>query len=145
MKQSLSALAVVVMLTGGIQLAAQQQAPPTPPQEAPKAPAAKSAGPAGKWVLNLEGPQGAMSINLDVKVDATNKVTGTLEGPSGPAAIAGEVKEGVLGFTFSFDAGGTPIEIYCEAKVDAQDKMTGSMSVGDMGTFPFTGTRAKGL
>ena len=143
MKQSLSALAVVVMLAGGVQLAAQQ-APPTPAQEAPKA-AAKPAGPAGKWVLNLESPQGAMAINLEVKVDASNKVTGTLEGPSGPANIAGEVKDGVLGFTFGFDAGGTPMEIYVEGKVDAQDKLTGTMSVGDMGKFPFTGVRAKGL
>lgn len=148
MKQSFSALAVVVMLTGGIQLAAQQAppTPPTPPQaEAPKTPAAKPGSPAGKWVLNLEGPQGAMTINLEVKVDAASKVTGTLEGPNGPAPIAGEVKEGVLGFTFGFDAGGTPMEIYVEAKVDAQDKIAGTMSVGDMGQFPFTGVRAKGL
>jgi len=144
MKQSLSALAVVVILAGGVNIAAQQ-APPTPPQEAPKAPAAKPAGPAGKWVMNLESPQGAMSVNLDVKVDAANKVTGTLEGPQGPTAIAGEVKDGVLGFTISFDAGGTPMEIYFEGKIDAQDKMAGTLSLGDMGTFPFTATRAKGL
>ncbi|MEO6223130.1 MAG: hypothetical protein ABIP90_07750 [Vicinamibacterales bacterium] len=142
MKQSLTALAVVVILAGGSTLAAQ--APPTAAQEAPKT-AAKTAGPAGKWVMALEGPQGAMSINLDVKVDAANKVTGTLEGPSGPAAIAGEVKDGILGFTFGFDAGGTQMEIYVEGKIDAQDKMTGSMSIGDMGKFPFTATRAKGL
>ena len=145
MKQSLSALAVVLILTGGVQLAAQQQAPPTPAQAPVQAAAAKPAGLAGKWVLNLEGPQGAMSINLDVKVDAANKVTGTLEGPSGPANITGEVKDGVLGFTFGFDAGGTPMEIAVEAKVDAQDKLTGTMAVGEMGKFPFTGTRAKGL
>lgn len=144
MKQSLSALAVVVILTGGVQLAAQQ-APPTPPQEAPKAAAAKPGPPAGKWVMNLEGPQGAMSVNLDVKVDATSKVTGTLEGPQGPTNIAGEVKDGVLGFTINFDAGGTPLEIYFEGKVGADDKLTGTMSLGDMGKFPFTATRAKGL
>ena len=143
MKHSLSALAVVVIFAGGVQLAAQQQAPPTPPAQE-KAPAARPAGPAGKWVLNLEGPNGAMAINLDVKVDTSNKVTGTLEGPSGPAVIAGEVKDGVLGFTFGFDAGGTAMEIYCEAKVDKDDKLIGSMSVGDMGKFPFTGVRAKG-
>lgn len=144
MKQSLSVLAVVVILCGGV-LARQQQTPPTPPQEAPKAPAAKPTGPAGKWVLNVEGPQGALSVNLDVKVDATNKVTGTLEGQAGPAPIMGEVKDGVLGFTFQFDAGGTAMEIYVEAKVDKDDKMAGTMAVGEMGKFPFTGTRAKGI
>jgi len=142
MKQSLSMLAFVAILAGGAHLAAQQQAPPAPAADA-KAPA-KAAGPAGKWTLNLQSPQGEMSIALDVKVDASNKVTGTLTGPQGPANIAGEVKDGVLGFTFGFDAGGTPMEIYCEAKVDKDDKMTGTMSVGDMGQFPFTGVRAKG-
>ena len=144
MKQSLSALAVVIILTGSVQLAAQQQAPPTPPQEAPKA-AVKAGPPAGKWVMNLEGPQGAIAVNLDVKVDATNKVTGTLEGPQGPTTILGEVKDGVLGFTISFDAGGTPMEIYFEGKVGDDDKLTGTMSLGEMGKVPFTATRAKGL
>ena len=143
MKQSLSALAVVVILTGGVQLAAQQ-APPTPPQEAPKAPVAKPAGPAGKWVMNLEGPQGAIAANLEVKLDPANKVTGTLEGPNGPVAIAGELKEGVLGFSISFDAGGTAMEVYFEGKIGADDKMTGTFAIGDMGKFPFTATRAKG-
>src|SRR5688572_8006653 len=143
MKQPLSALAVVVILAGGVQLAAQQQAPPTPPQEAPKA-ATKAGPPAGKWVMNLEGPQGAMALNLDVKVDAANKVTGTLESPQGPTNIAGEVKDGVLGFTINFDAGGTNMEIYFEGKVGADDKLTGTMSLGDMGKFPFSATRAKG-
>ena len=72
-------------------------------------------------------------------------MTGTLEGPQGPTNIAGEVKEGVLGFTINFDAGGTPMEIYFEGKVDAEDKLTGTMSLGDMGKFPFSCTRAKGL
>lgn len=143
MRQSLSALAAVVILAGGVQLAAQQAPPAAPKPEA--AAAAKPAGPAGKWVMNLEGPQGAMSVNLDVKVDAANKVTGTLEGPQGPTAIAGEVKDGVLGFTISFDAGGTALEIYFEGKINAEDKMTGTMALGDMGTFPFVATRAKGI
>lgn len=145
MRQSLSALAVVVILAGGVQLAAQQ-APPTPPKpEAPKTDAAKPAGPAGKWDMNLESPQGPMALKLEVKVDAANKVTGTLESPQGPTAITGEVKAGVLGFTISFDAGGTMMEIYFESKIGADDKMTGTMALGDMGTFPFTATRAKGI
>lgn len=143
MKQSIFALAVVAILTSGVQVAAQQQAPPTPPQETPKA-AVKAGPPAGKWVMNVAGPQGETTVNLDVKVDATNKVTGTLEGPQGATAIVGEVKDGVLGFTINFDAGGTPIEIYFEGKVGADDKLTGTMALGEMGKFPFTATRAKG-
>jgi hypothetical protein len=72
-------------------------------------------------------------------------VTGTLEGPNGPVAIAGDVKDGLLGFTISFDAGGTAMEVYFEGKIGADDKMTGTFAIGDMGKFPFTATRAKGL
>lgn len=144
MKQSLSAIAVVIVLTGGA-LAAQQQAPPAAPA-APKAEPAKApASPAGKWVMNLESPQGAMSVNLEVKLDGENKATGTLEGPQGPTPIAGEFKDGVLGFVISFDAGGTAMEIYFEGKVNAEGRMVGTVSLGDMGSFPFTADRAKGL
>lgn len=143
MRKSLSALAAVVIIFSGVQLAAQQ----APPAAAPKPDAAKAApaGPAGKWVMNLESPQGAMSVNLEVKVDAANKVTGTLEGPAGPTPITGEVKDGVLGFTISIDGGGTAMEIYFEGKIGADDKMTGTLSLGDMGSFPFSATRAKGI
>jgi hypothetical protein len=143
MKHSLSVFAIAVIVGASVVAAQTQQAPPTPPAADAKAPA-KAAGPAGKWTLNLEGPQGAMSIALDVKVDPSSKVTGTLTGPNGALAIAGEVKDGVLGFSFNFDAGGTPMEIYCEAKIDKDDKMAGTMAIGDMGKFPFTGTREKG-
>ena len=144
MKQSALAIVATVVLAGGAALAAQQ-APPTAAK--PEAPAAAKApaSPAGKWVMALESPQGAMSLNLDVKVAADNKVTGTLESPNGPTAIAGEVKDGVLGFTISFDAGGQMMEIYFEGKVKDDGKLAGTMYLGDMGSFPFTAERAKGL
>jgi hypothetical protein len=148
MKHSITAVVAVVILVGGAALAAQQAPPAAPAQIAPKveAPVVKApASPAGKWNMNLESPQGAMAMALDVKVDAANKVTGTLESPQGPTAIAGEVKDGVLGFTISFDAGGTAMEIYFEGKINAEGKMTGTMSLGDMGTFPFSAERVKGL
>ncbi len=151
MKQSLTAAIAVVVLAGAATLSAQAPpaaAKPAPQTAAPQtaAPTAKApASPAGKWNMNLESPQGAMAIALDVKVDAANKVTGTLEGPQGPSAIAGEVKDGVLGFTISIDGGGTAMEIYFEGKIGADDKMTGTVSLGDMGNFPFTAVRVKGL
>lgn len=143
MKQSITAIVASIVLVGGAALAAQQ-APPAPKPEA-AAPAKAAASPAGKWVMALESPQGAMSLNLDVKVDAANKITGTLESPNGPTAIAGELKDGVLGFSISFDAGGQMMEIYFEGKVKEDGKMAGTMSLGDMGSFPFTAERAKGL
>ncbi len=146
MKQPLMALAAATILIAGPTLAAQQQdPPPTPPPAAKEAPAKISTSPAGKWTMSLDGPQGPMSIALEVLVDAKNIVTGTLNGPSGLAKIAGEVKEGVLEFSFSMDANGTPLEIWVEGKVDDEGKMAGMLWVGEMGSFPFKAERAKGL
>jgi hypothetical protein len=144
MKKSLIAFAAAAFLTGTT-LGAQQQAPPPTPQAPPTAPAPASSSPAGKWVMAMEGPQGAMSLNLDVKVDPANKVTGTFEGPSGASPIKGEVKDGVLGFSVSIDAGGNAMELWVEGKINPEGKMTGTLSVGELGSFPFVATRAKGL
>jgi hypothetical protein len=145
MKQSVVALVTAVVLAGGSVISAQQ-APPATAKPEPAAPAkAAAASPAGKWVMALQAPQGATSVTLDVKVDPANKVTGTLDGPNGPTPIKGEVKDGVLGFTISFDAGGQAIELYFEGKIKDDGKMTGTMSIPGMDSFPFTAERAKGL
>lgn len=147
MKHSLTAVVAVAILAAGSTLAAHQaqQAPPTTAKPKVEAqPVKPAATPAGKWVMNLEGPQ-AMTLNLEVKIDAANKVTGTLESPNGPTPITGEWKDGVLGFSISFDAGGTAMEIYFESKLNAEGKLAGTMSAGDMGSFPFSAERAKGI
>jgi hypothetical protein len=145
MKQSVIAIIASVALAGGAALTAQQAPPAAAKPEAAAPAKAAAPSPAGKWLMALESPQGAMSVNLDVKVDAAGKVTGTLDSPNGPTPIKGEVKEGVLGFTISFDAGGQMVEIYFEGKIKDDGKMAGTMSLGDMGSFPFTAERAKGL
>jgi hypothetical protein len=141
MKQSLIAVVASVVFVGAAVSA--QQAPPTAPKPEAAAAAKAAPSPAGKWLMALESPQGAMSLSLDVKVDAANKVTGTMDSPNGPTPIKGEVKDGVLGFTISFDAGGQAMEIYFEGKIKEDGKMAGTMSLGDMGSFPFTAERAK--
>lgn len=126
--------------------ARQAAAPPAAQPEAKAAPVDPkvAASYAGKWVLDLQSPQGAMQLGLDVKIDAANKVTGTIESPNGPANIAGEFKDSVLGFAINFDAGGQMIEIWFESTIK-DGKLAGTMSLGDMGSYPFTGVRAKGL
>jgi hypothetical protein len=128
---------------------AQQQATP-PAQAAPTADAAKvdakaAASYAGKWNMDVQSPQGAMQIGLEVVIDKANVVTGTLNGPQGPTPLKGEFKEGTLGFTISFDAGGQMIEIYFEGTINPEGKLAGQMHLGDMGSFPWTATRVKGL
>ena len=141
---TLAALAAISVATPAF--ARQAAAPPAAQPEAKAAPVDPKAAASyvGKWTLDLQSPQGAMQLGLDVKIDAANKVTGTIESPNGPANIAGEFKDGVLGFAISFDAGGQAIEIWFESSIK-DGKLAGTMYLGDMGSFPFTGARAKGL
>jgi hypothetical protein len=141
MKQSIVAIVATVVLAGGA--LAAQQAPPTAAK--PEAAKAAPASLAGKWTGAVETPNGNLALVLDVKIDADNKVTGTLTGDNGPAPIKGEVKEGTLTFTFGYDAGGGPIQVAFEGRVKADGKLAGTMNAGEVGSFPFTAERAKGL
>ncbi len=141
---TLAAFAAIAVATPAV--ARQAAAPPAAQPEAkaasvdPKA----AASYVGKWTLDLQGPQGPIQSALDIKIDAANKVTGTIETPQGGGAVAGEFKDGTLGFALNFDAGGQMIEIWFESTIK-DGKLAGTMSLGDMGSFPFTGTRPKGL
>ncbi len=148
MKNTITALVTMLALSGAATLVAQQAPPPPPPTQKPadaKVDPKAASSHAGKWVMALESPQGAMSLNLDVKIDTADKVTGTLESPNGPTPIGGEFKDSKLGFTISFDAGGQMIEIYFEGAVKDDGTMAGTMHLGEMGSFPWSATRPKGL
>jgi hypothetical protein len=146
MKRTLVTLAALAALSVATPAFARQAAPPAAQPEAKAAPVDPklAASYVGKWTMDLQSPQGAMQLALDVKIDAANKVTGTIESPNGPANIAGEFKDSVLGFAINFDAGGQMVEIWFESTIK-DGKLAGTMSLGDMGSFPFTGVRAKGL
>ena len=145
MKRTFLALATLLAVSVAAPTFARQAAPPTAkPEAAAKADPKAAAAFNGKWNMETQSPNGAMQIPLEVKVDAANKVTGTLTGPNGATPITGEVKDGKLGFSINFDAGGQMVEIYFESTL-ADDKLTGTMSLGDMGSFPFTAVRVKGL
>lgn len=144
MKRTVITLAALAALTVTSPAMARQAAPPQAEKPAAAADPKAAASYAGKWTLDLQSPQGAMQLALDVKIDAANKVTGTIESPQGPTNIAGEFKDSTLSFAISFDAGGQMIEIWFESTLK-DGKLAGAMYLGDMGNFPFTGVRAKGL
>jgi hypothetical protein len=121
---------------------AQSTPPAAAESKAPAADPKAAASYAGKWTMDVQSPQGAMQLGLEVKIDAANKVTGTLNGPNGPTPIAGEFKDDKLGFGINFDAGGQMIEIWFESALK-DDKLAGTMYLGDMGNFPWTAARAK--
>jgi len=144
MKRLVMILAALAILTTVVPAFAQQ-APPAPAEaKAPAADPKAAASYIGKWTMDLQSPQGAMQLALDVKIDAANKVTGTIETPNGASPIAGEFKDATLGFAINFDAGGQMVEIWFESTLK-DGKLAGAMALGDMGSFPFTAVRAKGL
>jgi hypothetical protein len=147
MKRTILTLAAVAaLMTAATPAFARQAATPPPAQPEAKAPAADpkvSASYVGKWSVDLQSPQGAMQVALDIKIDKANKVTGTIDSPNGATAIAGEFKDAKLGFGINFDAGGEMLEIWFESTLK-DDKLAGSMWVGDQ-SFPFSAVRAKGL
>ena len=149
MNRRLTVTALLLSALVAVPFAQQQAAPPaqsaTPTADAAKVDAKAAASYVGKWSMDVQSPQGAMQIGLEVAIDKANVVTGTLNGPQGPTPIKGEFKDGTLGFTISFDAGGQMLEIYFEGSIKDDGKLTGQMHLGDMGSFPWTAARAKGL
>lgn len=147
MKRSLVTLATLLAVSI-VAPAFAQQAPPAPAK--PEAAAAPTTDPklassyVGKWAMDVQSPQGAMQLGLDVKIDKANVVTGMLTGgPSGDAAIKGEFKDDKLGFGISFDAGGQMVEVWFEG-VLKDGKLAGNASVMDQ-SFTWSAVRAKGL
>ncbi len=145
MKRTFVALVTLLAVSVAAPAFARQAAPPpAKPEAAVKADPKAAATFAGKWNMETQSPNGPLQVPLEVKIDAANKVTGTLTGPNGATPITGEVKDGKLGFSINFDAGGQMVEIWFESALK-DDKLTGLMSLGEMGTFPFTAARVKGL
>lgn len=123
-------------------LAVAQTAAQDPKPEEKKVPAAEMTV-AGKWAMSLQSPQGAMDVSLEVKLDEKQMVTGTLSGPEGPVPIEGELKDGVLGFLISIDAGGTAFSIWFSGGLKEDGTMAGSADMGEMGQMTWTAKRVK--
>jgi hypothetical protein len=98
----------------------------------------------GKWVGDVNTPDGAaVSVTLSFKVDG-DKVTGTLSGPQGDIEISdGKMDGDTLQFTVSVDAGGTPLVFSCTGKLKGDDELDVTMNGGtpDM-NFTFAAKRS---
>jgi hypothetical protein len=98
----------------------------------------------GKWVGDVNTPDGsAISVTLSFKVDGA-KVTGTVSGPQGDIEISdGKIDGDTLQFTLSVDAGGTPLVFSCTGKLKGDDELDVTMNGGtpDM-NFTFAAKRS---
>lgn len=93
---------------------------------------------AGKWLLNIDSPQGATTAGLTLAVDG-EVVKGSLSGDTGETPITGTAKGAEVSFSFEFAGPSGPISIGAKATVSG-DEIKGEMDYG-MGVAPFTGKR----
>jgi len=105
--------------------------------------AAYAGGVDGKWVGDVNTPDGqAISLTFNFKVDG-DKVTGTVSGPTGDIEIAdGKMDGGTLQFVLNVDAGGQQLSFKCTGKAAGDDQLTIKMDGGapEM-TFEFPAKR----
>ena len=94
---------------------------------------------AGNWELTLETPQGANTVNMELKQDA-DKVTGELTSPLGAVPVSGTYTGGTMALTANIDIQGTALTLGFNGKVTGSS-IAGTVKLGDFGEFPFSGTR----
>ncbi len=90
-----------------------------------------AAGVDGKWVGDVNTPDGAaITLTMNFKVDG-QKVTGTVTGPTGDIDIAdGKLDGDTLQFVLSVDAGGQQLVFKCTAKPNGDDQLSVNMNGG---------------
>jgi hypothetical protein len=97
---------------------------------------------AGKWNLTVDAPGDAVQVQLDLKQEG-EAVTGTMVSTHGSGTITkGSFKEKKLSATINADIQGSPTELGVEGTVDG-DKISGTITAAGLGSFSYTGSRAK--
>jgi hypothetical protein len=85
----------------------------------------------GKWVGDVNTPDGqTISLTFTFKLDG-DKVSGTVTGPQGDIQIAdGKMDGETLSFGFDVDAGGQQLSFKCTGKLAAEDQLKITMNGG---------------
>jgi hypothetical protein len=112
--------------------AAQDQAGPAP---------ADTKSVDGKWALDIQTEQGAMSATLDLTSEG-KKVTGTITSPQGDAPLVGEFEDGKLAFGISIETPEGAMAIGFAGAMKDDGTMAGTLS-GPFGEAPWTAARVK--
>lgn len=97
-------------------------------------------GVAGRWLLDIDSPQGPMKAGLTINVDGET-IKGTISNEMGDTPIAGTLKDGTVKFTFDY-AGPQGAMTITTTGAMSGDELKGEMDYG-MGTAPFVGKRAQ--
>jgi hypothetical protein len=108
-------------------------------------PAAAQDSVAGKWIFNMQTPQGPMDSEF-VFMQNGSEVTGTadLQVVDGATISDGLYEDGILSFLLHVSMEGQSFAVEMEADVTG-DEMTGEAYLAEMGAaMPFTAKRAAG-
>ena len=98
--------------------------------------------PSGTWSLVVQSPQGDIDAQLTLTKDG-EQLGGTLGTPMGNVAIkCGRVTGNQIRLTATVELAGQTIDSVITGTIEG-DSMRGTMLMGAMGTFEFTGTRPR--
>ena len=108
----------------------------------PGSPSGPAVDPSGVWSLVVQSPQGEISAQLTLTKDG-EQIGGTLGTPMGNVAVkSGRVTANQIRLTATIDMGGQSVDAIISGTIDG-DSMRGTMVMGAMGSFDFTGTRPR--
>jgi hypothetical protein len=98
--------------------------------------------PSGTWSLVVQSPQGDIGAQLTLTKDG-EQIGGTLGTHMGIVAIkTGRVTGNQIRLTATIDMGGESVDAILSGTIEG-DSMRGTIVMGAMGSFEFTGTRAR--
>lgn len=98
--------------------------------------------PSGAWSLVVQTPQGEINSQLTIRKDG-EQLGGTLGTPMGVVAIkSGRITGNQLRLTATVEMGGESVDAIISGTIEG-DSMRGTIVMGAMGSFEFTGTRPR--
>ena len=105
-------------------------------------PSGVAVDPSGNWALVVQSPQGDINAQLTLTKDG-DQVGGSLSSPSGNVAIkTGRLTGNQIRLTGTIEAGGQSIDAIINGTIEG-DSMRGTIVMGAMGSFEFSGTRPR--
>lgn len=109
------------------------------PGGAPRGPAID---PSGTWSLLVQSPHGDIDAQLTLARDG-EQIAGTLSSPMGNVPVkGGRVDGNQIRLTATLEVGGESVDAIITGTIEG-DSIRGTMVMGAMGSFEFTGTRPK--
>ncbi len=101
--------------------------------------AAAQANVSGPWEVTIDSPQGAMSIDADLKQDG-EALTGMITSPMGNVELKGTFKNNELAFSYSVPMQGQNLDITMTGKL-AGDTIDGLVAIAGLGEVPWKAKR----